>query len=104
RPARVDNEAKAILDDVALRLQREADSKAVVVGNAAGNAKNKARLAGQRAINTKDYLTREKGIDPSRISVMTGGEDEDKSDIYIVPPGATFNEQNTQPVDESKMK
>jgi outer membrane protein OmpA-like peptidoglycan-associated protein len=104
RPARVDNEAKAILDDVALRLQRDADAKAVVVGNAAGNAKNKARLAAQRAINTKDYLTREKGLDPSRISVMTGGEDEDKSDIYIVPPGATFNEPNTQPVDESKMK
>jgi len=104
RPARVDNEAKAILDDVALRLQRDADAKAVVVGNAAGNAKTKTRLASQRAVNTKDYLTREKGIDPSRISVMTGGADEDTADIYIVPPGATFNEPNTQPVDEGKMK
>jgi outer membrane protein OmpA-like peptidoglycan-associated protein len=104
RPARVDNEAKAILDDIALRLQREADSKAVVVGNAAGNARNKTQLSAQRAINTKDYLTREKGIDPSRISVMTGGENEDKADIYIVPAGATFNEPNTQPVDEKKMK
>ncbi|HXP46787.1 MAG TPA: hypothetical protein VN810_05885, partial [Terriglobales bacterium] len=30
--ARVDNTAKAILDDVALRLQREADARAVIVG------------------------------------------------------------------------
>ena len=39
-PARVDNEAKAILDDVALRLQREPDAKAVVVGNFEAGEKN----------------------------------------------------------------
>ena len=32
RPTRVDNEAKACLDEVALDLQRQADAKAVVVG------------------------------------------------------------------------
>ena len=35
RPARVDNEAKACLDDVALNLQQQADATAVVVGEAA---------------------------------------------------------------------
>jgi len=40
RPTRVDNEAKACLDEVALDLQRQADAKAVVVGQS--NAKEKA--------------------------------------------------------------
>ena len=35
RPARVDNEAKACLDDVALNAQQKADAALVVVGNSA---------------------------------------------------------------------
>jgi outer membrane protein OmpA-like peptidoglycan-associated protein len=78
KPARVDNTAKAILDDVALRLQREPDSKAVVVGYATADETKKkanANLAAQRAVNTKACLDGEeascenqsKQIDPSRI-------------------------------------
>ncbi|MBV9088190.1 MAG: OmpA family protein [Acidobacteriaceae bacterium] len=94
--ARVDNTAKAILDDVALRLQRDADSKAVIVGfqDAKERPKN---LAAQRAANAKAYLTNEKGIDASRIETRTsttGGAMKDE--IYIVPAGATFNEPNTE--------
>ena len=37
RPARVDNEAKACLDDVALNLQQQTDATAVVVGEAASD-------------------------------------------------------------------
>ena len=33
RPTRVDNEAKACLDDVALGLQRSSDAKLALVGN-----------------------------------------------------------------------
>jgi hypothetical protein len=36
-PARVDNEAKACLDDVALNLQQQTDATAVVVGEAASD-------------------------------------------------------------------
>ncbi len=72
RPARVDNEAKACLDDVALNLQQQTDATAVVVGEAASDEKKADTLAAQRAVNTKDYLVKEKGIDPSRISVRTG--------------------------------
>ena len=115
RPARVDNTAKAILDEVALRLQRDADSTAVVVGYASADevkpkykrmkAKMTAEeLAAQRAVNTKEYLTKEKGIDPSRIKVATGTGDEAKADIWIVPQGATFNEPGTTTVDESVVK
>jgi len=94
--ARVDNTAKAILDDVALRLQRDADSKAVIVGYQDAKERPK-NLAAQRAANAKEYLTKEKGIDASRIETRTstaGGAMKD--DIYIVPAGATFNEPNTE--------
>ncbi len=104
KPARVDNEAKAILDDVALRLQRDADAKAVVVGNSAPDEKNGASLAQQRAVNTKAYLTAEKGIDPSRIDLRTGSAGTATSEIWIVPTGATFDQPGTQSFDASKVK
>jgi outer membrane protein OmpA-like peptidoglycan-associated protein len=104
KPARVDNEAKAILDDVALRLQRDADAKAVVIGNSAPDEKNGASLAQQRAVNTKAYLTAEKGIDPGRIELRTGNAGTMTSEIWIVPTGATFDQAGAQTFDETKVK
>jgi outer membrane protein OmpA-like peptidoglycan-associated protein len=104
KPARVDNAAKAILDDVALKLQRDADAKAVVIGFAdAEELKKKANkdLAAERAYNTKQYLTTEKGIDPARIEVRTGTGDGQKAEIWVVPAGATFTGEGTTVVDES---
>jgi hypothetical protein len=123
RPTRVDNEAKACLDEVALGLQRQSDAKAVVVGQS--NAKEKAAMekqqkaeakrrhpkpvedtAAMRAVNTKDYLVKEKGIDPSRISVATSATDGQKVEDYLVPAGANFSSdvQGTTPVDETAVK
>ncbi len=122
RPTRVDNEAKACLDQVALSLQNQSDAKAVVVGES--NAKEKAKtekqqkyaarhkrakvddFAAERAVNTKDYLVKEKGIDPSRISVATSATDGQKVEDYLVPAGANFNSdvQGTTPVDETTVK
>ncbi len=97
--ARVDNTAKAILDDVALRLQREADARAVIVGFAEPKELKPAKLAAERAANAKAYLTKEKGIDPGRIEIRTGsGGGEMKAEIWIVPAGASFNEPGTEVV------
>jgi hypothetical protein len=106
RPARVDNEAKACLDDVALNAQRTADAKLVVVGEAAPEAKKADQLAAQRAVNTKAYLVEEKGIDASRISVRTGPTGTDQVENYLVPAGANFDTDvtGTTPVDESVVK
>ena len=46
--------------------------------------------AAQRAVNTKDYLVTEKGIDASRVSVATGTTDGQTVEDYLVPAGATF--------------
>ena len=121
RPARVDNEAKACLDDVTLNAQRSADASLVLVGNSAADATattgkhgrhskmaamTPEKLAAQRAVNTKDYLVKEKGIDASRISVRTGTKGTNEVDNYLVPAGATFDTdvQGTTAVDESGIK
>jgi len=122
RPTRVDNEAKACLDQVALDLQNSADAKAVVVGES--DAKEKAATAkeeklatknkhvkvvdsaAERAVNTKEYLVTEKGIDPSRVSVATGTTDGQTVEDYLVPAGATFSTDvtGTTSVDETAVK
>jgi len=122
RPMRVDNEAKACLDQVALDLKQQADAKAVIVGEqssdeAAKTAKQQAyaakhkramvdQFAAQRAVNTKDYLVTEQGIDASRISVATGSTDGQTVENYLVPSGATFGNDitGTNPVDETAVK
>ncbi len=98
--ARVDNACKAVLDDVALRLQRDADSRAVIVGYT-GPRENKATAA-RRATNAKAYLVKEKGIDASRIELRTGMDGGKKAAFIIVPAGATFDEAGTEMVMEKK--
>ncbi len=122
RPTRVDNESKACLDQVALDLQQQPDAKVVVVGES--DAKEKAITAkqqkvalkhkkakvelfdAQRAVNAKDYLVTEKGIDASRVSVMTGSTEGQTVENYLVPAGATFanDVQGTSQVDEMTVK
>ncbi len=106
RPARVDNEAKACLDDVALNLQRQSDATAVVVGDSATGEKNGPKLAAQRAVNTKDYLVKEKGIDASRVQVRTGSEPGKQEQNYLVPSGANFDNdvQGTTQVNEESVR
>jgi outer membrane protein OmpA-like peptidoglycan-associated protein len=122
RPARVDNEANAVLDGIALSLQKEADAKLVIVGEADAKEREKTAkeakfaekhkhakvddLAAERAVNAKDYLVTEKGIDASRISVATGTADAQAAETYLVPSGANFSAdvQGTTPVDETAVK
>ncbi len=103
RPARVDNEAKACLDDIALNLQRSADAKLGLVGNAGSGEKQGPKLAAQRAENAKGYLVNEKGIDASRISVYTGSSDAKTVTTTLIPAGATAADMGTV-VDESAVK
>ena len=91
RSSRVDNEAKACLDEVALNLQRNSDATLALVGNAAGTEKDGKKVAAQRAANTKAYLVGEKGIDSSRIIVYTGSLDGKVVSTTLIPAGATFD-------------
>lgn len=85
--AYVDNKAKAILDDLALRLARESDSSTAIVGMA--EPRESKTLAAKRAANAKAYLTKSKGIDPKRVDARAGAEAGQKADLWVVPAGAT---------------
>jgi outer membrane protein OmpA-like peptidoglycan-associated protein len=115
RPTRVDNEDKANLDSLALTLQKDPDAKLVLVGEASTAEKTPkkghkhakvADLAAERAVNVKDYLVKDKGIDASRISVATGTADSKTVETYLVPSGANFaaDVQGTTAVDEALVK
>jgi len=102
----VDNTCKAILDDVAARLQHDPDARLVIVGNAEPTEKRK-NLAGERAVNSKAYLSggeAKQGIDPSRIETRTGSAGTKTAEYWVVPAGASFTGEGTQSVDETKVK
>jgi hypothetical protein len=106
KPWRVDNTCKAILDDVALRLQQEADAKLVIVGNADPSEKRK-NLAAERALNSKAYLSggeAKQAIDASRIEVRSGNGGSKTAEYWVVPAGATFDSAGTEAVDETKVQ
>ena len=113
RPTRVDNEGKACLDDLALALQRSSDATLDLIGNSTSVEKTPKKhqkmtpgekYAAERAVNTKDYLVKEKGIDGSRIKVFTGSDDSKTVTSVLVPSGADTSSITATPVDESAVK
>ena len=107
RPTRVNNEAKACLDEIALNLQANPDTKAVLVADSTAKEKETTAkqeehaakhkhtrvqyFAEQRAVNAKDYLVSEKGIDPARVAIATGPGDDQNVQDYLVPAGANYS-------------
>lgn len=85
--AYVDNRSKAILDDVALKLQQDPNSNAVLTG--AADEKEPSRLATQRAENAKTYLSKSKGIDAARLQTKPSATPGRIVQIWTVPQGAT---------------
>jgi hypothetical protein len=118
RPTRVDNEAKACLDDIALTAQRQADAKLAITGNSAPvkvfgkatpakekkAAEETSKMAAERAVNEKAYLVGEKGIDASRIAVYTGTAGANTASTTLIPAGATLDLTGITPVDEAAVK
>ena len=102
-PTQVPDEAETCLDHVALMLQANLDAKTVVVADSTTSekettfkqeqfrAKHVQYFAEQRAVNLKDYLVRDKGIDPARIAIAAGMEDDQKGQAYLVPEGVSFD-------------
>ncbi len=107
KPWRVDNECKAVLDDVALRIQREPNGKFVVVGyEDQDETVTYKQLGAQRSVNVKYYLTSGEGqtrVDGSRIEPRSGVVESKSIKIYYVPSGTTFMEQSTV-VDETQVQ
>lgn len=80
--ARLTNIAKAILDDVALRMKQEPAATALVIGytdNREATGPN-ADLDRRRAEAVRDYLVSRHGIDASRITIEARGTTEPVGD------------------------
>lgn len=106
RPTRVDNEAKACLDDIALTLEHYSAAKIIIVGQSAACEKKGEAAAVQRAANAGDYLIHQKGIDAARVEYRLGQAGVMQVDNYLLPPGANFNQDvpGTLLVEESQIK
>lgn len=101
RPVRVDNEAKGCLDDIALTMQQQAEAKLVIVGNSSSNEHPEA--GAERALNARQYLVQEKGIDHSRIEVRVGSMPGRFVSNTLVPAGAHFDGSNSHTFDEDSI-
>jgi len=108
RPTRVDNEAKGELDRYADALAATPDARGVLVGFAAakdaGDNSRRHPIASLRAVNTKSYLVKDKGIDAARIDVRSSGGTGQKVELWLVPVGASLQIKNSSTVDEGKVK
>jgi len=100
RPTRVNNEAKACLDEVAVQMQRESTGTLVIVGDY--SADETPQAGAQRSRNARQYLTSDKGIDSQRIVLRVGAADGRTVKDIFVPPGATFAAEDTTLVDWQK--
>jgi opacity protein-like surface antigen len=98
RPSRVDNEAKACLDQIALTLQQSSDARLAIVGEAGSHERGGAKLAAERAGNARAYLVNEKGVDSSRVAVYTSSQDGKTVTTTLIPAGATFDSTGDTPV------
>ncbi len=104
RPTRVDNEAKACLDDVSLNLSQNPSASLLLVGEDAEDSPQAVARAQQRAINVKDYLVREKGVEAARIKVFTSRSRQNKVEIKLFLNGEFSPTGDLAPVDEHKVK
>jgi hypothetical protein len=85
RPFRVDNEATACLDEVALALEHDPTSRLTLTGERVAGETISYAVA--RAVNARSYLTQEKGINPARIDIKTGKTATRTVEIELVPMG-----------------
>jgi outer membrane protein OmpA-like peptidoglycan-associated protein len=75
--ARLDNIAKAILDNIATSLQQFPDQSIILRGYSdnVGTEEANRRISQKRAEAVRDYLVRRHGIDPGRITIEAHGSE-----------------------------
>ena len=81
------DDQKARLDNLAVELQTDPTAMTYVIAYGGRTSRiGQADLLGARA---RDYLTANRGIDQSRITVINGGfREEDCVELWIIPSGA----------------
>lgn len=70
--ARINNEHKACLDEIALKMQQDPRASLVIDGHR--DSSERVGISLTRANNARDYLVNEKGVDTARITVRNFGD------------------------------
>lgn len=80
---------KARFDNFAIQLLNRPDAQGyIIIYQGTGRNAQSAERASRRALN---YLTKNKGIDPRRISITSGGyHARTRYELWIIPAGATY--------------
>jgi outer membrane protein OmpA-like peptidoglycan-associated protein len=98
--ARINNEHKACLDEIALRMQQDPRASLVIDGHR--DSSERVGISLTRANNGRDYLVNEKGIDSARITVRNYGDTcphesgdanlNRRVEFWIIPEGASVDD------------
>jgi hypothetical protein len=81
------DDVKARLDNLAIELQNAPTSQAYMI--VYSGRRSRAGQADRLAARAKDYMTKERGIDSSRVIVINGGyRESDYFELWLVPQGA----------------
>ncbi|HWO01973.1 MAG TPA: OmpA family protein [Blastocatellia bacterium] len=101
--ARINNEHKACLDDIAVKLQQDPRSAVVIDGHR--DSSERVGISLTRANNARDYLVNEKGVDSARITVRNFGDTcphptgdanlNRRVEFWYVPDGANSSQIDT---------
>jgi flagellar motor protein MotB len=98
--ARINNEHKACLDEVAIEMQQDPRSTVVIDGHR--DSSERIGISLTRANNARDYLVTEKGIDAARIRIRNFGDTcqfpngdrklNGRVEFWILPEGAVVED------------
>ncbi len=102
--ARINNEHKACLDEIALRMQQ--DPRAALVVDGHRDTAERQGISLTRANNARDYLVNEKGIDAARITIRNFGDTcahesgdaklNGRVEFFILPETAVIEDVDSQ--------
>jgi hypothetical protein len=101
--ARINNEHKACLDEIALRLQQDPRASVVIDGHR--DSSERVGISVTRINNARAYLVTEKGIDSARITLRNFGDTcahesgdanlNRRVEFFILPEGAQMSKLDT---------
>jgi hypothetical protein len=93
-------EFEATLDDVALILQRDANTKIIALGMYVAGVPGSASRAASATVSVKQDLIKRKGISSSRIELRVQEGDVNRVEMYLIYQGYGMRRSTTHPVDE----
>ena len=89
-PTISNDDDKARLDGLAIELQNNPNDQGYIIMYRGTDRRSQSRTPEKLSRMALDYLVRERGVDPSRLTIVLGGTRPTTTyQMWLVPPGAT---------------